>query len=421
VTLFAVVAVVVAGYWIVPDVLGHFAQLGALTGRLDEPRVALTFDDGPGPDTEAVLAVLGDLGVRATFFLVVAEAERRPEVVRALVAAGHEVGLHGWHHRSMWTMAPWTAAREIVGGRRRLEALTGVRVHHYRPPWGHHNLVTWILPGWVGLRRVLWTVAPDDWRPDKSPDAIRRHVLRYANPGAVVVLHDGGGDRSRTVAALGALVDGIRALGLEPVPVRDLAPERSWLRRGWMWWENLFTRLGEIDTVPASDGGRPLVRLGRARYPGPPLTLPDGSVIPTGAALAEIHFQNPTLGMDSRTPGGALRAYARMVGSLRDAARVIEEDPRFQDVQLVGGVTVLDVGEAVDRLGFRRVTAGGLRMLAMRFYLVFLMSVYHADGLRVWRRFRRLKPVYLYMTRDAFLARYARPRSETPDPPRSRA
>jgi peptidoglycan/xylan/chitin deacetylase (PgdA/CDA1 family) len=393
-------------YWVGPDLLGHFAQWGALAGDIKDAKLALTFDDGPGPDTAAVLDVLKEFGVRATFFVVAEEARARPEMVRRLVAEGHEVGLHGWHHRSAWITSPWGAAREILRGRALVEGITGQPVRWYRPPWGHHNLVTWVLPGLVGLKRVLWSVAPDDWRTDRSPEVIARHVVRYANPGAIVVLHDAGGDRRRTVAALPAIIQGVRALALDPVPVGELTAERSWFRRAWIWWENQFTRTAEIDTVPASDGGPPLVRLGRATYRGPVLTLDDGRVIRPGAVLAEIHFQNPTLGSQSELRTGALAAYARMLGGLSDAARVVATDPRFQEAELVGGVTVLDAATAIHRLGFERVPVGGFRMFWMRLYLILLMAIYHSEGVRVLRRMGRLKPVLIYMTRDRFLARY---------------
>lgn len=414
----AAIAVVVLGYWVLPDLLGHFGQIGAVWGDTHAYRFALTFDDGPGPDTPAVLDRLEALGVRATFFLVAERALAEPALVRRMVAAGHEIGLHGWTHRSAWTMAPWTAAADLLRGRRALEGLIGRPVRYVRPPWGHHNLVTWVLPRLVGMRRVLWTVAPDDWRADRSPGAIARHVVRFAQPGGIAVLHDAGGDRSRTVAALEPLVAGLRALSFELVPVGELGEERSWLRRWWFWWEGVFTRLGAVDTVPAGDGGPPVMRLGRAVWRGPRVEPAPGVVVRPGDPMAEIHFQNPTLGADSARRTGAVRSYARVARGLADVARVIETDPAYRDVALVGGVTVLDAAQAIERLGFFRVPVGGLRMLGMRIYLVLLMAVFHAEGWRVLARFFRLHPVLVFLPRDQFVARFARTASGRAREPR---
>jgi peptidoglycan/xylan/chitin deacetylase (PgdA/CDA1 family) len=417
--------VLLLGYWIVPDLLGHVAQAGALAGSALEPRACLTFDDGPGADTPQILDTLRELGVPATFFVVAEHAARHPDLIARMVAEGHEVALHGWHHRSAWWKTPWGTAREILVGRALVARLAGRPPRFYRPPWGHHNLVTWVLPGLVGMRRVLWSVAPDDWRPERPPEQLARHVRQYLAPGAIVVLHDAGGDRRRTVAALPEMVAAGRALGLEWCTVGALPPERSALRRAWTWWEGRFTGSADIITVPASDGGPPVLRVGLARYRGPRLVRDGGPDILPGAAMAEIHFQNPTLGGDSQSRAAVVRLVGRLAGSMADAARLIRETPALAATEIVGGVTVLDVEALVRRLGFQRVPVGGWRMFWMRLYLIFLMGVYHVDGWRVWRRLPKLSPVLIYMPTGEFLARYGegagrRPRRQAgparPDP-----
>lgn len=400
-------ALVVVGYWVLPDLIGHHGQARAFAGSGDVNQLALTFDDGPGPDTPAVLDVLQQQGVLATFFVIAEQAVRYPTVVQRMVAEGHEVALHSWHHRSALVMAPWTAWREVARGRALVAAVAGQPPRFYRPPWGHHNLVTALAPGLLGLRRVLWSIAPDDWRSDRPPDAIARHVVRYALPGAVVVLHDAGGDRTRTVAALEPMIAGIRRLGFELVPLGALQEERSWVRKIWAWREGVFTRRYRVETVPAPDGGPPVLRVGRAVYRGPVLEGPDAAPpIRPGAPMAEIHFQNYTLGQASGGRAGGLRAWARVGQSMPQLGQWVAQDPTLADAALVGGVTVLDVGRAVERLGFHRQEMGGLAMLPMRFYLVVLMVVFHRQGLGVLRRLARLKPVLIYMTRQEFLARY---------------
>lgn len=403
--MWAALAVVVLAYWVVPEIIGHHAQAGAWVGSGAKNRLALTFDDGPGPDTEAVLDVLQDKGAHATFFVIAREAARFPAVMQRIVAEGHQVALHGVHHRSALLSAPWTTWREVAGGRAQVALLAGQPPRFYRPPWGHHNLATWLAPAAAGMRRVLWSIAPDDWRPDKSAEEIAQHVLRYALPGAVVVLHDAGGDRRRTVAALPAMIDGVRRLGLEPVTLSAMDEEHRWPKKIWTWWEGIFTRRYQVETVPAPDGGPPVLRVGRARYRGPALEA-GGETVRPGAAMAEMHFQNYTLGQGSGDGAGALRAWVRVAGSLPALGGLVASRPALADARLVGGVTVLDVGRAVERLGFHRQEMGGLSMLPMRLYLILLMAIFHRQGLGVLRRLARLKPVLIYMPRQEFLARY---------------
>ncbi len=400
-----VAMVAAVGYWLVPELVGHHGQAGAFAGSGDENHVALTFDDGPGLDTAAVLDVLKQQGVSATFFVVAEEAAQHPVVVQRMVAEGHEVALHGRRHRSALLMSPWTTWREIAQGRALVASVTGRPPHFYRPPWGHHNLVTWLAPSFLGLRRVLWSIAPDDWRSDRPPGAIARHVVRYALPGAVVVLHDGGGDRSRTVAALPPMIAGLRSLGLDLVTLGGLREERAWVKKVWAWREGVFTRHYRVETVAAPDGGPPVLRVGRAVYRGPTLQG-ESAPIRAGAPMAEIHFQNYSLAQGSGLRAGGLRAWLRVGQSLPALGRRVAEDPTLADVALVGGVTVLDAGRAVERLGFHRRAMGGLAMVPMRLYLIFLLVVFHRQGLGVLRRLARLKPILIYMTRQEFLARY---------------
>jgi len=412
VEVWAVLALLALCY-LLPDVLAHLLQWGAFAGSAQSHRVALTFDDGPGPDTPRILESLRAAGAQATFFVLAEAALQAPELIRQMVAEGHEVALHGWSHRSSWLLTPWGSVRQLLQGRAVLRQITGLAPRWYRPPWGQHNLATWVAPGLLGMRRALWSVAPDDWRADRTPEAIARHVLRHALPGAVVVLHDGGGDRSRTAAALPAILKGLRALALEPVRLSDLPEERSWVHRVWNWWEEVFTGRWGIDTIPASDGGPPVLRVGVAQFPGPALPDGAGGVIAPGAPLAELHFHNVTLGDDSARPTRAVHAWHRVYRAMGDAARLLRRDPRFRHCRVVGGITLLDAAAPIARLGFRRLPARGFRMWFMRLYLVFLMAIFHRQGFRVLRRLPRLKPVGVWMPLPEFLERF-----DPPDGPR---
>lgn len=401
---------VALGLWAViyllPDLWWHHLQWGAYSGSRESGAVALTFDDGPGEDTAAILDVLRETATPATFFVVVEAAERRPELVQRMLAEGHAVALHGLSHRSAYLQWPWQAWKELKGAVSRLQRLTGRRPHFYRPPWGHHNLFTGWAAARLGLTRVLWTVAPDDWRPDRSVEAIAHRVVQWALPGAVVVLHDGGGDRRRTVAALAPMIAGLRAMGLKPVTLEQLPEERSLLRRFWTWWETRFTRDWDVDSVPDPDGGQPVLRVGRIRYQGPTVRLGDGTELSAGAPFAEIHFGNPALSRFSGEPTAALRALSAVRKSLPALSRYLAAHPKYREVVAVGGITVLDAGAAIERMGFCRVPVRGCQRVWMWVYLVLLMAVYHRAGWKTVKRFFRLRPVLVVISRAELDQRY---------------
>ncbi len=178
-------------------------------GPRDRPRIALTFDDGPGADTPALLAALAAAGAPATIFLHGRAVRAQPAAVGAIRAGGHELGNHALTHVPL-RGRPARAAAEALATR----ALARAPLRWWRPPYGAGG-------GLPGPALVGWDVDPRDWeRP--GTDAIAARVLRAARPGSIVLLHDGRGDRGQTVGAVPAIVDGLRAAGLEPVRLSAL-------------------------------------------------------------------------------------------------------------------------------------------------------------------------------------------------------
>jgi peptidoglycan/xylan/chitin deacetylase (PgdA/CDA1 family) len=185
--------------------------------RLDGPgrRVALTFDDGPNPpDTTALLDVLAREGVRAVFFLVGAQVEAHPDVVRRVVDEGHVLGNHSFHHDDL---AAWTpdAVRDDL--ERTLAAIRtavpGAEVPFFRAPFGRWGRTVPVARA-LGMRSVGWSLSVEDWVPPGTHELVRR--LGALTPGGIVLLHDGGGDRSQTVEAVAALIPRLRDEGWEP-------------------------------------------------------------------------------------------------------------------------------------------------------------------------------------------------------------
>jgi peptidoglycan/xylan/chitin deacetylase (PgdA/CDA1 family) len=178
----------------------------------DPKAVALTFDDGPWPDNTAkVLGILAKARVKATFFLVGEQVRKHPEIVGEELRAGMTLGSHSYSHpQPFGALSGDAIAREIDQGVAALADL-GVKTPLFRPPGGAIPPVVVSAARAKGLRTVVWTVDPDDWKRGTTADQIVQRVLARAKPGAIVLLHDGGGDRSATVEALPRIIDGLKA------------------------------------------------------------------------------------------------------------------------------------------------------------------------------------------------------------------
>lgn len=166
--------------------------------------VYLTFDDGPDASwTPRVLDVLDRYDIHATFFILGKQADAEPGLVDQVRAAGNSVGNHSVSHASL---------PKLSDSRLRHEIGDGVRSRCFRPPYGATTSRVRSAIARAGMRQVLWDVDPRDWsRPGTSVvvDAVVSHVF----DGAVVLMHDGGGDRSQTVAALPRIIEKLRGRG----------------------------------------------------------------------------------------------------------------------------------------------------------------------------------------------------------------
>ncbi|HET6498992.1 MAG TPA: polysaccharide deacetylase family protein [Coriobacteriia bacterium] len=175
--------------------------------------VALTFDDGPWPgQTDRVLDILAEHDVRATFFVVGRLVERHPGIARRIVEDGHLIGNHTQSHAILTSHDGAGIRREIAEGTRSIREVTGVTPQWFRPPGGRMNPTVLSETERMGMDLVLWDVDPQDWR---RPDADRMLtvLLSGIRPGSIVLLHDGGGDRSQTVAVLPRLIEELKARG----------------------------------------------------------------------------------------------------------------------------------------------------------------------------------------------------------------
>jgi peptidoglycan/xylan/chitin deacetylase (PgdA/CDA1 family) len=184
--------------------------------------VALTFDDGPWPgSTDAVLAELKSAGAKATFFEVGKQVKGRPEISRRVLAAGMEIGDHSYSHKYLAKYPRSVITTEISFGAAAIRSALGITPRWYRPAGGSTNAFVYSEAKRLGLRVVLWTIDPHDYRKPGAK-VIARRVLNSVVPGSVVLMHDGGGDRSQTVAALKTILHGLKARGYAMVTLSRL-------------------------------------------------------------------------------------------------------------------------------------------------------------------------------------------------------
>ncbi|MFJ4415007.1 polysaccharide deacetylase family protein [Streptomyces sp. NPDC088925] len=185
--------------------------------------LALTFDDGPDPRwTPEVLAVLAAHDVRATFFVCGRQAAKHPALLRRITEAGHLVGNHTWDHRRLTGLGRAAVEEQIARTSETVRRATGRAPAWFRAPYGEWDRTVYTLGARHGMEPLAWSVDTEDWsRPGAA--AITRRVLAGARPGAVVLCHDGGGDRAQTVTALRRFLPRLRADGWDLVrPDRQL-------------------------------------------------------------------------------------------------------------------------------------------------------------------------------------------------------
>ena len=204
-------------------------------------KLALTFDDGPSPEwSPKILDILKEKGVHATFFIIGENGAANPRIVQRMLAEGHDLGNHTFTHPNIGEIPDSVAGIELNATQRLIEALTGRSTRLFRPPYfgdAEPSTAQEIAPMEVAERLGYLTVGlkvdPDDWQAKMTPDEMVNIVVRQAtNPdpdrrGQIILLHDGGGERGRTVAALPRMIDTMREKGFEFATVSELA---KWTR-----------------------------------------------------------------------------------------------------------------------------------------------------------------------------------------------
>jgi peptidoglycan-N-acetylglucosamine deacetylase len=188
-----------------------------------EKVIALTFDDGPWPETtEKVLAALKKENVKATFYMVGQPLKSWPELGKKVLADGHVIANHTLHH---WykKMSPLVAQREIEDTQAIIREILKVETAYFRPPGGvlTNGLVAYAQK--QGQSVNMWSVDSNDSHPKRpSPEAMLKTILAQATPGGIVLMHDGGGSHDNTARAVPQIIAKLREQGYKFVTVPEL-------------------------------------------------------------------------------------------------------------------------------------------------------------------------------------------------------
>jgi len=194
---------------------------------MDQPLVALTFDDGPHPTlTPQLLDFLAVNNIRATFYLIGSRVAHHPQLAARIAAEGHEIGNHTWSHPSLFGHSDASVLSQIDRANEAVLQATGRLPVTMRPPYGNfHPGQRLMLHRMRGMPTVLWSVDPEDWRRPGS-SVVASRIVSQSHPGAVVLAHDIHGP---TIRAMPATVSGLYTRGFRFVTVSELI--------GWPRWD----------------------------------------------------------------------------------------------------------------------------------------------------------------------------------------
>ncbi|MBC8494567.1 polysaccharide deacetylase family protein [archaeon] len=195
------------------DVLGNVIS----SVKTDEKIVALTFDDGPGEDTETILNILKEKDVKATFFVTGIRVEEKPDILKRTTVEGHEIGIHGMTHK-LFVIKNYY---ELANNKEQVENIINQTVKYYRPAYGFKTSCTLRTARKLGLQTVTWNIFPMDYNKPGEEVLVSR-VIRNLKPGSIIALHDGPAEREQTNNALPIIIDQAREQGYRFVTITEL-------------------------------------------------------------------------------------------------------------------------------------------------------------------------------------------------------
>ncbi len=187
--------------------------------------VALTFDDGPSPDTLKILDILKAENIKATFFLIGSRVEKYPEIAKKIALEGHEIGNHSYSHPIFLFCRASKTRRELKNTQEIIKNVTGITPKRARPPCGVRSRAYFVAAKSLDLQTIQWSDAGFDWK-NISARQIARNVLETVQGNSIVLLHDGDSagksDRRATVEAIQFILQGLEEKNLKVAPLAEM-------------------------------------------------------------------------------------------------------------------------------------------------------------------------------------------------------
>lgn len=390
-------------YTVISDFFPHRMGIGAWK-RHYRAGVVLTFDDGPDPDhTGKFLDLLKENETQGVFFLVAEQAQRHPEIVKEILEQGHQIGLHGMVHQHGWRMGPFRTWQNWTKGKQVLEAITGGPVVWMRPPWGVFNLISLIWVKTHGMKAIHWSQEGHDWNASSEQDVVER-IRPGLRDGSILLLHDGDrtGKSSQTLKATEQLIHLITREARLPIVPLEL-PNWTWSRRLmyrlWETWERFYAR--QMGIINIDDVN--IYRINPIQYDGPDLVNEAGDLIAqAGDRVLELHVNSPRLQTAETDPVRiAIGVLRQTKNSLPVLARYIQQQPEYQDIQVLVSKTLLNRG--LKGLGFEVTELEDtLHNRWIGFMQRLILKVYHPqnEGTHMGQ------PKMVWMTRDVLMTKW---------------
>jgi peptidoglycan-N-acetylglucosamine deacetylase len=191
-----------------PDFLKPIAADLVWDIATDKNEVFLTFDDGPHPEiTPQVLEILAPFNAKATFFCVGKNAEKYPEVIEKILAAGHAIGNHTYNHESGWESGQYSYLKSYLQCRSVIDSTL------FRPPYGRikRDQVKALKPR---CKIIMWDVLSGDFDPKRTPERCAATVLKHTKPGSIVVFHDSEKAKTNVLGALPVVLEELAKRGV---------------------------------------------------------------------------------------------------------------------------------------------------------------------------------------------------------------
>lgn len=223
--LIGLILLAFVSYSVIPTYYHKLINPKVIRKLTDEKRIALTFDDGPDERyTGALLDILKDNSVQATFFIVAKKADAHPDLVNRMINEGHEIALHSFEHANGLLKGYRYTKRDFEQCARIIKK-HGWHVRYFRPPWGHSNVFTAYFAKQHNWKLATWNVMAQDWKQNTTSEEILTKLLNRVKSGSVICLHDSGGADNapeRTLQALRRAIPLLKAKGLKFSPLERI-------------------------------------------------------------------------------------------------------------------------------------------------------------------------------------------------------